>query len=110
MIDEKKLLNFISALEEAGAEYICFDTLRKFIDETEKIGEWISVKERLPYVHEESTSDCVLVTDGEFIWMAYYLPIGEWGFAECTNANKVIDWTEITHWQPLPSMDEEISQ
>ena len=104
MIDEKKIIDFIIALEEAGAEYVCFDTLRKFINETQKIGEWISVKENLPYIHEDSTSDCVLVTDGEFIWMAYYLPIEEWGFAECTNANKIIDWTEITHWQPLPSL------
>lgn len=77
MIDEKKLLNFITALEEAESEYICFDTLRKFVNEEQKIGKWISVKERLPYIYEEGTSDCVLVTDGEFIWMAYYLPIRE---------------------------------
>lgn len=91
MIDEKKIIDFITALEEAGAEYICFDTLKKFVDKTQKMGEWISVKENLSYIHEDTTSDCVLVTDGEFIWMAYYLPIEEWGFAECTNANKIID-------------------
>lgn len=34
MIDEKKFIDFITALEEAEAEYICFDTLRKFVDET----------------------------------------------------------------------------
>lgn len=64
-----------------------------------KVPKWISVKDRLPESYDEK-ADCFLVTDGEFIWMAYYA-CKEWQFAQCTNSPYVIDWTEITHWMPL---------
>ena len=48
MIDEKKFMEFITALEDAGAEYVSFDDLRKFVDEFPKIGGWIPCSERLP--------------------------------------------------------------
>ena len=67
-----------------------------------KVPKWISVKDRLPESYDEK-ADCFLVTDGEFIWMAYYA-CKEWQFAQCTNSPYVIDWTEITHWMPLPEL------
>lgn len=66
---------------------------------------WISVKDRLPESHDEK-ADCFLVTDGTFIWMAYYA-CKEWQFAECTDSPYVIDWTDITHWMPLPEPPKE---
>lgn len=47
MIDRAKFLNFIAALEEAGAEHVSFDDLRKFIEEADTDG-WIPCSERLP--------------------------------------------------------------
>lgn len=37
MIDEKKFMQFMAVLEEAGAEHVSFDDLRKFVDEQPKI-------------------------------------------------------------------------
>lgn len=48
MIDEKKFMEFMTALEDAGAEHVSFDNLRKFVDEFPKIGGWILCSERLP--------------------------------------------------------------
>ena len=74
-------------------------------DALAKVPKWISVEDRLPESHDEK-ADCYLVTDGEFIWMAYYA-CKEWQFAECTDSPYVIDWTDITHWMPLPELPEE---
>lgn len=52
MIDEKKFMEFMSELEEAGAEHVRFDDLRKFVDEFPKIGGWIPCSERLPETSE----------------------------------------------------------
>lgn len=37
MIDEKRFMQFMAALEKAGAEHVSFDDLRKFVDEETKI-------------------------------------------------------------------------
>ena len=72
-------------------------------------GGWISVKDRLPDTSEKGLgvmySDCCLVCDS-YGWcgMAYYMTDDKesgWEFADAQNKLK-IDWTEITHWQPLP--------
>ena len=52
MIDEKKFMEFMTVLEEAGAEHVSFDDLRKFVDEFPKIGGWIPCSERLPEVEQ----------------------------------------------------------
>ena len=70
----------------------------------EEVPKWIKVVDRMPESEDEK-SDCYLVTDGTFIWMAYYA-CKEWQFAECTDSPYVIDWTEITHWMPLPQPPE----
>lgn len=38
MIDKTKFLNFMVALEEAGAEHVSFDDLRKFVEESDTDG------------------------------------------------------------------------
>ena len=62
--------------------------------------DWIPVSERLPEI--KNYEECYLVTDGKFIWMAYWTPEKEWIFAECTNCKNKIDWTGIVAWKPLP--------
>lgn len=52
MIDEKKFMELMSELEEAGAEHVRFDDLRKFVDEFPKIGVWIPCSERLPEIEQ----------------------------------------------------------
>lgn len=71
--------------------------------EAEPVQKWISVNDRLPGPGEDGTPECVLVTDGDYIWMAYWA-CKRWYFAECTNALGFIEWTEITHWMPLPEL------
>lgn len=73
-------------------------------DEKENNG-WIPVSERLPEI--KNYEECYLVTDGKFIWMAYWTPEKEWIFAECTNCKNKIDWTDIVAWQPLPELYKE---
>ena len=62
--------------------------------------DWIPVSERLPEI--KNYEGCYLVTDGRFIWMAYWTPEKEWIFADCTNCKNKIDWADIVAWQPLP--------
>lgn len=71
----------------------------------EDMPKWISVKYRLPESHDKK-ADCFLVTDGDFIWMAYYA-CKEWQFAQCTDSPYVIGWTDITHWMHLPEPPKE---
>ena len=68
---------------------------------------WISVNDRLPSFVSGSPSKCVLVTDGNWIAMAYYSETLRWTFADATNAEYIINWTEITHWMPLPEPPKE---
>ena len=68
--------------------------------DNEKENGWIPVSERLPEI--KNYEECYLVTDGRFIWMAYWTPEKEWIFAECTDCKNKIDWTDVVAWQPLP--------
>ena len=61
---------------------------------------WIPVSKRLPEI--KNYEECYLVTDGKFIWMAYWTPEKEWILADCTNCKNKIDWTGIVAWKPLP--------
>ena len=63
--------------------------------------QWVPCSERLPEDIDENLIECYLLTDGFLIWMAYYKSNIGRVFAECTNSDKIIDWTEITAWQPL---------
>lgn len=63
MIDEKKFMEFMTALEDAGAEHVSFDDLRKFVDEFPKIGGWIPCSERLPTKEESIKNDNRFILD-----------------------------------------------
>lgn len=105
MIDEKKFMEFMSELEEAGAEHVRFDDLRKFVDEQPKIGGWITCSERLP----DDGVD-VLVWYEYFRYGEYdrlfqtkgisYTFNGEWsGFV---NGQSGWNQLRIIAWQPMP--------
>ncbi len=76
------------------------NTLLNDLEQDEKENGWVPVSERLPEI--KNYEECYLVTDGKFIWMAYWTPEKEWIFAECTNCKNKIDWTDVVAWQPLP--------
>lgn len=66
MIDEKNFMIFMENLREAGAEYVSFDNLRKFIEEQPKVGDWIPCSILLP---EEKINP---VTDDFFEYQVTY--------------------------------------
>ena len=93
--------------KNAEQQYNSYNTMMMYeiadmIEDAPTINEWIPCSERLPEDIDENLIECYLVTDGFLIWMAYYKSNIGWVFAECTNSDKIIDWTEIIAWQPLP--------
>ena len=66
---------------------------------------WISVEEKLPEAHADGSVDAELVTDGEFIHMAYYAH-GQWIFCESGEMKRPM-WNTDTHWMPMPEPPEE---
>lgn len=92
MIDEKKFIEFMTALDDAGAEHVSFDDLRKFVDEFPKIGCWIPCSERLPdsfdtvLAFTEEKQIVTVARDG-MDWVLY---------------NGVIIGEKVIAWQPLP--------
>ena len=76
------------------------EQLQDDLEQDEKENGWVPVNERLPEI--KNYEECYLVTDGRFIWMAYWTPEKEWIFADCTNCKNKIDWTGIVAWKPLP--------
>lgn len=74
--------------------------LHSAIEELEQ--RWIPVSERLP--EEQKTigkyifSENVLGTEGYTIRRAYY----NYTTKEWFDGNEEMEWTEITHWMPLP--------
>lgn len=113
-----QLLNFVTALEEAGAEYIDFETLRKFVREVKK-DEWIYCGdgEDFPEEHEsmfakfkdtdkwnntmfEKTSNEVNATiefeDGKRTVKTLHTIDGRWN-----KGNRGLKFKVIA-WQPLP--------
>lgn len=82
--------------------------------DVQPVNQWISCKDKMPDTPEQGMdakySDCCLVCD-DFGWigMGYYMTDGKkswWEFADAQNKIK-IDWTEITHWMPLPKPPKE---
>lgn len=87
---------------------------KKLVKEAPAVNRWIPCSERLPDMPVEGLgaeySDCCLVCDAhDWIGMAYCLTDGKktwWEFADAQNKVK-IDWTEVTHWMPLPEPPKE---
>ena len=117
MIDENKFMEFMTALEEAGAEHVSFDDLRKFVDESHKIDVWIPCSERMPEERDsmfakfkgtekwdgamfEKISDDVNVTvefeNGTRKTKTLHTVDGKWNGGQRGVKFKVIAW------QPLP--------
>ena len=76
------------------------EQLQDDLEQDEKENGWIPASERLPEI--KHYGECYLVTDGRFIWMAYWTPEKEWILADCTNCKNKIDWTGVVAWRPLP--------
>ena len=66
---------------------------------------WISVEDKLPEAHEDGTVDAVLVTNGEFTHMAYFVR-NKWRFCESGEMKEEMFYA-VTHWMPLPEPPEE---
>lgn len=81
------------------------EQLQDDLEQDEKENGWIPVSERSPEI--KNYEECYLVTDGRFIWMAYWTPEKEWILADCTNCKNKIDWTGIVAWMPLPELYKE---
>lgn len=103
MIDERKFMEFMTSLEEAGAECVSFDNLRKFVEEQSKINEWIPCSERLPNV---SRCRVTLKYDMEVGPPAYETKdadFGRWRDGYGFRDDQMDDITcYVTAWQPLP--------
>ena len=123
MINEKEV---IEAIEEKILEVkadkekcevifdfadILMDVYRElinFIKKQPRVGEWIQCSKQLPEMHKVPldyyeyylTSDSVLVTDGNSVFISEYEADDDYRYgwfndgAKCENA--------ITHWMPLP--------
>ena len=87
------------------SQCISADYCRGWNDAVDAMPRWISVEERLPEAHADGSVDAELVTDGEFIHMAYYAH-GQWIFCE-SGEMKGPMWNTVTHWMPLPEPPEE---
>ena len=108
MSDKRKIYDYIKrTINPYGKPFegTAYELGLKIMDyienmDDEKENGWIPVSERLPEI--KNYEECYLVTDGKFIWMAYWTPEKEWVFAECTNCKNKIDWTDVVAWQSLP--------
>lgn len=91
MIDKKMFMEFMTALEDAGAEHVSFDDLRKFVDDFPQIGDWIPCSERLP---EENQSVIACFAHGTVTELRFY----------DKKFHGIYDYDEkvIVAWQPLP--------
>ena len=85
------------------SQCVSSDYCRGWNDAVDAMPRWISVEERLPEAHADGSVDAELVTDGEFIHMAYYAH-GQWIFCE-SGEMKGPMWNTVTHWMPLPSTE-----
>lgn len=110
----KQLLVWLEDYKQLKDDYADLDnrlrTANTEIDHLQSVSSWVSCSERMPEQSGEGQppnvkcSDCVLVAACDWIGMAYYVTDGEesqWRFADAQNKPK-IDWTEVTHWMPIP--------
>lgn len=89
--------------------------IESFIDACPTVGEWISVKDRLPdCINAESNShqvtDMVLATSGGYIMFGYfdiYKYNGTWEFVSVDTDMDFDRCVTVTHWMLLPEVPKE---
>lgn len=83
-------------IEEDGLLFIPYADVKKSIDNTPTISQWIPVSERLP---QDVTEVLLVDYDGFMLigWCEYNNDNGLWW-----NYMGAIDFTEIIAWMPLP--------
>ena len=101
MIDEKKFMEFMTALEENGAEHISFDDLRRFIDEFPKTC-WIPCRDRLP----EEDKDVLIYTPHDGVDIAY-ISDENWRYSRGDDFIGTLEKANVLAWQPLPEKYQE---
>lgn len=99
MIDEKKFMEFMTALEDAGAEHVSFDDLRKFVDEFPKIGGWIPCSKNIP---EWGTKQYLVCLKNGGIFMAIYSYSGEFKEICSLGIRDFAEENPVIAWKPLP--------
>ena len=100
MIDEKKLIESFEkakdylARDKYGRQTISVDTIIYLLENAEKVGEWISVSERLPDVDIEVLVSCkARITKYSYIDIDYRSKKnGKWAYLG----------EDVIAWQPLP--------
>ena len=88
------------------------DVTRKVLEEVVKDGycvcRWIPCEEDLPEQFEDGQppgvkcSDCVLITDGCLVHMAYYVN-DIWNYADCGQVSDFVEY-EVKYWMPIPRL------
>lgn len=108
MIDEKKLLEKLDAWYgslfprtsiQDSIKCDVIDNVMTMIEDTEKVGEWIPVSERLPELEDDVIVTCKSCRTGKKYVSTDYrsCKTGEWSyFGE-----------DVIAWQPLPKVFEE---
>ena len=115
MIDEKKNYNYIKEQINpygkpfTGTVYEFGLKIMDYIENMEKVGEWIPCSERLPEMHREDMeaegeyymiSNPVIVTDGQQIYIAEYEADMDYRYGWHSLDGE--DYDNIIAWMPLP--------
>ena len=115
MIDEKKIYNYIKEQINpygkpfTGTVYEFGLKIMDYIENMEKVGEWIPCSERLPEMHREDMeaegeyymiSNPVIVTDGQQIYIAEYEEDMDYRYGWHSFDGE--DYDNIIAWMPLP--------
>lgn len=102
--------------EEGGEEWGKTTACRECAADHRQLAEWLTELKEAKRLLKAAIEDfnvlgIELDSNCEFcgfrlgwVGMAYYITDGQkswWEFADAQNKNK-IDWTEVTHWMPLP--------
>lgn len=91
---------------EFGISDVVAGALEQIRNDGYTVQRWIPCSERMPEQSEDGQpngvrcSDCVMITDGRLIHMAYCVN-DEWQYADCGQVSDFVEYA-VTHWMPLP--------